>query len=987
MLFFLVPVLGAGISLFLVARLVDQTSADPSFVNVSGRQRMLAVRMNTGTLDLAEGQAIPREHMLEAIHDFDSALEAFSEGGVVDEHDLPPAPEEVRPQLAEVRALWDRARPRLIDLAEHPHDADVQRTRPELQRETEALLRASDRLTSAIEDRSTALHDQMMLALVLLIFLDLGLFVAGVLGVRRFLVAPLLRLRDAARKGAEGDLSVRVPVEGRDELASLGRSYNTMAEQIASLLDETEEQARCSKLIVQSLPLGVIVLDGDLRVTRTNETFSRIFDLPEDPAAFADDVLTRNGLRPDVRAIASGDRPQYEGTIDLEIGPGDNRRVRMIALRTPQPPGGEAPGVLLFLEDHTLEDRLRDRAAAQEERFTSVVNHSNDAIVMTDASGIIDFSNRAAEELFGVPRGSLLGVSVEEFLADVGSVAPPARGSEAGTLGAEGRRWDGSSFPVEGSVSTCLIRGKMGFTYVLRDVTERAESIAAMRRAADNLQGLIEGLPDAVVVESGERVVYVNRPFVEIWELDSNADVLGRPLSDFLSFEGAHGEDGPGATPATTEEVIIRRDGSRMEVEISSLPLVFEGVPARLSVLRDISERRELAARTMHVDRMVAIGTLAAGVGHEINNPLAYVMTNLSHVSEELGRIRDECLECASGGRASGGTPLTRRVNELHTAVREAKDGTKRVRTIVRDLKVLARNEEDDRVPTDLAEILETAVNMTRNEIRHRATLVQAIEELPTVLANPGRLAQVFVNLLMNAAQAIPEGHQLDNRVELSATSDGDRVVVSVRDTGEGIPLEIQNRLYDPFFTTKPMGRGTGLGLSITRQIVESVGGQVSVQSVVGEGTVFRVTLPAAPTRRPLRSAPPLSKLGLSQRRARVLIVDDEELVCRSLSRTLGREHDVVTCLDAREALGRIVGGERYDLILCDLMMPEMTGMELHEALQAHDPGVAREVIFFTGGAFTPGAKHFVEEVENLCLEKPVDIAALRALVAERVTA
>jgi CheY-like chemotaxis protein len=253
----------------------------------------------------------------------------------------------------------------------------------------------------------------------------------------------------------------------------------------------------------------------------------------------------------------------------------------------------------------------------------------------------------------------------------------------------------------------------------------------------------------------------------------------------------------------------------------------------------------------------------------------------------------------------------------------------------------------------------------------------------PAVEADEARLGQVFINLLVNAAQAIPEGHTDANEVRVKTfTSAAGKAVIEVRDTGCGIPAALRSRIFDPFFTTKPIGIGTGLGLSICHNIVSALGGEISVESREGAGTIFRVELPAA-ARRPATPLPaPKPKKPLV--RARILVLDDEPEVANVLRRILC-DHDVTISTKARAALELIGTGKPLDLIFSDLMMPEMSGMDFHAELTRRFPALAQRVVFVSGGAFSPNAAAFLEAVENPRLEKPFEPRSVLALVRRMV--
>jgi CheY-like chemotaxis protein/two-component sensor histidine kinase len=374
-----------------------------------------------------------------------------------------------------------------------------------------------------------------------------------------------------------------------------------------------------------------------------------------------------------------------------------------------------------------------------------------------------------------------------------------------------------------------------------------------------------------------------------------------------------------------------------------------------------------MQAQLIVADRLSSVGTLAAGIAHEVNNPLSYVLSNLELMAEEVRRL--------SAGATSG------RFRELEELTGEAWQGAERVRRIIRSLKTFCRVEDNCLVPVDVKTVLESSINMTFNVIRHRARLVKELHPVPEVQADEARLGQVFINLLVNAAHAIPEGDVERNQIVLrTMAADSGQVVVEVCDTGSGIPDNVMGRIFDPFFTTKPIGEGTGLGLSICHGIIASFGGSIEVDTELGKGTTFRVVLPPRAGSVQVvkaRSFPAPASVP----RGKVLIVDDDVLVGSSLRRVLGREHEVTVLTSAKAALDLLVSGEHFDVILCDLMMPEMTGMDLFSALSRTIPEMCDRMAFITGGAFTATARAFLESVPNPRLEKPLDLRGLRALV------
>jgi nitrogen-specific signal transduction histidine kinase/CheY-like chemotaxis protein len=400
--------------------------------------------------------------------------------------------------------------------------------------------------------------------------------------------------------------------------------------------------------------------------------------------------------------------------------------------------------------------------------------------------------------------------------------------------------------------------------------------------------------------------------------------------------------------------------------EVTSIPAVFDGEPAVVTIARDVTEQRRLQAQLLLADRMVSVGTLAAGVAHEINNPLAYLAGNLSYLADHLNTV---------GAGAS-----TESLEALAEALSDAQEGVRRIGRIVRDLKTFSRADEERREAMDVHSVLEVSLRMVANELRHRTTLVRSLALVPPVDGNEARLGQVFLNLLVNALQALPDRAPEANLVRVatypSATGE---VVVEVSDNGVGMTPEVRRRIFDPFFTTKPVGVGTGLGLSVCQGVVHALGGTIEVDSEPGHGSTFRVRLPAltAPRSPAPRSPPPTPITEALS----VLVVDDEPLLGQVVCRLLQPEHRVVLETDAPAALARIAAGERFDVLLCDLMMPGMTGMGFYERLAAQRPELLDRVVFMTGGAFTASAREFLERVPNPQLTKPFSVEDLRRVL------
>ncbi|HKO92233.1 MAG TPA: ATP-binding protein, partial [Polyangiaceae bacterium] len=471
---------------------------------------------------------------------------------------------------------------------------------------------------------------------------------------------------------------------------------------------------------------------------------------------------------------------------------------------------------------------------------------------------------------------------------------------------------------------------------------EATEQRGVVREQAARWRALVENAPDVVLnLGHGGEILFINRAPSG----HRSEEIAGKSWHDFAAPD--HRETRiqtlkavfATGRPATIETASPGPDGTSYWVE-SHLGPIFTGheVSAVAVIERDVTLKKQTEAQLIVSDRMASVGTLAAGIAHEINNPLASVMANLDLAVRDAAELVED----------AGYT------TELMDELNDAREAAERVRRIVKDLKIFSRVDDDARGPVDVERVLESTLRMAWNEIRHRARLIKDYHKTPLVEANESRLGQVFLNLLVNAAQAIEEGDADRNEIRVKTQVDAQgNVVVSISDTGSGIPDSLRARLFTPFVTTKPAGVGTGLGLSICHRIVSSLGGQIKVDSEEGKGSEFRVILPQAKLDSVTPESPSTAPRVQARRRGRILVVDDEPLITKVVRRTLGREHHVETLNSAAEALVRIRAGERFDIILCDLMMPQVTGMDFHKELIDTVPDQASRMVFLSGGAFT----------------------------------
>jgi PAS domain S-box-containing protein len=537
-------------------------------------------------------------------------------------------------------------------------------------------------------------------------------------------------------------------------------------------------------------------------------------------------------------------------------------------------------------------------------------------------------------------------------------------------------RKDGVRVPIEVSTIDVDLDGQRTMLSFILDLTARKAAEQTRLRTEARFRQLIERAPEGIGIIREGHFVYANAAVSTMLGFSTPEDLYRVPLTRLVAADDLAALEvrlkilADGQVPRMPAQIYRGRrpDGMAFVVEASSVPFEYEGRPSVLTLVHDVTERRGLEARLVQADRLAALGTMAAGVAHEINNPLAYVMLNLDWVA----------------GKLSEGATDPAAIAGMKEMLREARHGVSRVAAIVNDLRSFSRSDGESRHAVDLAEVVRSAIRIAEHEIRPRAQVTTSFEPAPPVWANEGRVEQVVLNLLLNAAQAMPEAGAATNEIRVSVRADGaGHAILEVSDNAAGIAPEILSRIFDPFFTTKAPGVGTGLGLSICHGIVTSFGGQITVHSEANVGTTFRVSLPTtsleAAARRLASERPP----GYTGPRARVLIVDDEVHIANTMREILAPEHDVVAVTGGAEALEVLLGGAEFDVIFCDLMMPGVTGIDLHRHVREKWPGLESHIVFMTGGAFTPRAAEFLASVDNRRVEKPFSMSLVERVVRE----
>jgi len=415
---------------------------------------------------------------------------------------------------------------------------------------------------------------------------------------------------------------------------------------------------------------------------------------------------------------------------------------------------------------------------------------------------------------------------------------------------------------------------------------------------------------------------------------------------------------------ATVEYRIVRPDGIIKIIFVKAFQVRDEQgkLINIIGIAADMTEFTQLKAQAHLNDKLTTVGTLAAGIAHEINNPIAWILGNLTFIKKNKTKFD---------------------LIKLEEVVDESIQGAKRIRDIVKNLKEFARVDETEITLVDLHHILDSVLIIASAEIKLRAHVVtEYAKNLPSIEGNSGQLHQVFLNLAMNAVQAIPEGDIENNTIRIVTAQENGYVRVDVTDTGSGIQPENLAKIFDPFFTTKKIGNGSGLGLSISHGIVEKLGGNITVKSAPGNGSTFSVYLPLIQkTRIKSDKKPPKTVVIPTSTRKRILVVDDEPYLLKSIQRMLEDQHDITTASSGQAALDILKNEKQYDLIISDLSMPNISGADLYHFIAEKFPGLENHIIFMTGGAYTANLKEFISSVNNARLIKPFEQEELLRLI------
>jgi len=801
-------------------------------------------------------------------------------------------------------------------------------------------------------------------------------------------------------------ISSRMPLGRVDRIESVMQIFAVRAAAEIERLraDETLRMSEESyRTIFESIEDGVVVHDWDSGALvdvnpKACETsgFRRedVLGAPLSIFCSRQEPYTEAAARRYLQLAREGHCPPYEWR-----GRKPDRSVIWFEVRLKAVSIGGVPRILSMSRDITEKKNAEEALRLREEQYRAIFEASSDAFVLRDANLDIVDVNPAFLQLYGFTREQLAarGGYPDNFPAAY--VAERRQRIERALAGEESRaetialRPDGTTFEADMRVIPVRYRGEPHVLSVVRDITERRQRERELQKSEARLRATVEAAFDCIIGMDGEgRIVEFNAAAERCFG-HARAAVLGHLLADVIIPERlrqghgdgirkfAHTSEGP-FVGRLVETTAMRADGSEFPVELAISVAAAPDGNIFVGHLRDITARRqaesqrsELEGQLRQAQKMEAIGQLTGGIAHDFNNILTSVTGYIVLASERAERL--------------GASDLVRQLSQAHLAAQRARD-------LISQMLAFARRQRSERRPLALAAELRQSAQLLRSTLPSSVELHTGLDAAaPAVVGDSVQIEQVLFNLCINARDAIAGAGTI--RIGLASEHVGERacascraplrgawVALSVADTGCGVTEAVRERMFEPFYTTKPVGRGSGMGLAMVHGIVHDHGGHLLVDSVEPHGTRFRVLLPAAASA-PLAPIEPPLAAKTSPLAGRVLLVEDESMVAAFMTELLGGwGFDVVHCGDALRAEDRVCDGdERFDVVLTDQTMPGLTGLELATRVAALRPELP--VLLYSGFGDGIDAADLKRSGVRALLRKPIEPEALRSALAEAI--
>ena len=788
------------------------------------------------------------------------------------------------------------------------------------------------------------------------------------------------------------DLSVRLIYGGLAAMAGVGllaalmiwqgiRAERSRREAWLALHKRGEEQ----RAVLESAPQPVVVYDRQGTARYINPAFTRIFgwtpgEVMGQRIDFVPDSEREKTLETIGQAYAQG-----SAALETRRFTRDGRTLAVqISAAIFNDISGTPIGMVVNLMDITAQKQTEAALLASQEIFQTIGNTARDAIVMIDDADRITYWNRAGETLLGYSEAEALGqemhrlVAPERFQPDFRKYFPHFRQSGTGsvvgrTVELSARHKQGHEVPIELSIASVRFKDRWHAVGILRDIADRKQAEMALRDSEDKYRRLVENASDAIFVTQDGVIKFPNRRMLETSGYDEQflkevrfIDLIHPDYRPLIAENHAKRLQGKPVDAAITFQG-YNRQGDLLWLELNAITVEWEGRPAVLNFMRDITEKKRLEAEIQQAHRLESLGTLAGGIAHDFNNLLMGILGNTALLLAEIEPAH----------------PHHQRLKDIDQLVRSGAELTGQLLGFARGGKYEVR-------PTDLNQVVGKNVELFGRTHKEVTIQNRFQPDLWPVEIDRGQIGQVLINLLVNAWQAMPGGGELTvatanvelNRGDVAPydIAAGRFVRVTVADTGIGMDDATRQRIFEPFFTTRQMRRGTGLGLASAYGIIRNHGGIITVTSQKGVGSTFEIYLPASD-----KPALPDVRKKIDQLKGNetILLVDDEDMILVVAQQLLARlGYKVITAAGGQAAVEIFQRDPaRIDLVILDMIMPGLSGEEVFEQMRAIAPKV--RILLSSGYSEDGEAKAIMARGCDGFIQKPFDLILLSQRIRE----